>query len=357
MTMKMDKQVTQKDVAQHAGVSVAVVSYVINKGPRQVSDETKQRVLAAVRVLGYQPNKFARALGRNDGKVAANQIGIIVGGTATILQRPFYAAVLSGIYDKVHEQGNRIRFMHFWDDLKDDVLFNEHVREDEVSSLILLAADLMRVDPAHMDIIKQLEARIDNIVCLDTEINNFTTVTFDRVVAARLVVEHFIRLGHRRIGFIGNAGRRVMGYRQTLEQHGLEVVPDYMQHPGVYNSSEEGFKGAQAMLALKIVPTAIFAASDEVAIGVLGAVQKAGLRVPEDMAVASIDNSSFAPFTQPPLTTVNVPTEQMGAYALHVINTQKSAPKLSRTTITIDTELVVRESCGAGSSTLLGNRK
>ncbi|GAB4530878.1 MAG: LacI family DNA-binding transcriptional regulator [Anaerolineae bacterium] len=349
MGMPDRKTVTQKDVAKHAGVSSAVVSYVVNNGPRQVSEETRQRVLTAVRELGYRPNKFAQALSREDGGVAENQIGIIVGGGSTILQRPFYAAVLSGIFDTVHQTGNRIRFMHFWEDLKDPVLFNEHIHEEEISAIMLLAADLMRVDPGYMALIERIETRIENIVCLDTHINDFTTVTFDRIGAARTIVEHFIALGHTRIGFIGNEGRRVAGYKLTLEEHGLDVNPAYIQHPGIHNSSEEGFNGAQAILALPAPPTAIFAASDEVAVGVLSAIQSVGLRVPDDIAVASIDNSPFARFTSPPLTAINVPTEQMGAYALHVINTQRMSPRQRGTTITIDTELIIRISCGAQS--------
>jgi DNA-binding LacI/PurR family transcriptional regulator len=347
MKKTLSGSTTQKDVAELAGVSSAVVSYVINNGPRQVSPETRMRVLNAIETLGYRPNKYAQALGKNESVISDRQIGIIVGGSSAVLQRPFYASLLAGIYDEVNKNGSRIRFMHFWNDLKDTVLFNEHIHAEEVSSLILLAADLMRIDPDHMALIHRIEERVNNVVCLDTPINNFTTITFDRVAAARLVVEHLIALGHRRIAFVGNAGRRVTGFQQTLILHGIPLRPNYIQHPGVFNSPAEGCEGAKRLLELPDPPTAIFAASDEVAIGVIGAIQSVGLEVPRDVSVASIDNIPIAPYVYPALTTVHVPTNLMGVQAMHVLSMQRSSPSVQGTTIVVDTQLTVRQSTGA----------
>lgn len=337
------RPVTQKEVAERAGVSSAVVSYVINNGPRHVSEETRQRVLEAIAALGYRPNKFAQALGKSESAIADNQIGIIIGGSSRVLQHPFYASVLSGIFDEVHNVGYRIRFMHFWDDLKDPVLFNEHIHPEEASSLIVLAADLMRIDPDFMTTIERIEARIPHLVCLDTQINNFTTITFDRFAAARMVVEHFIALGHTRIAFVGNSGRRVNSFRQVMMMHGIPIAADYIQHPGMYNSPDEGYEGAARLLALPTPPTAIFAASDDVAIGVFSAIRAAGLSIPEDVSVAGIDDNPYSRYLFPALTTVRVPTAEMGAHAVHVIRTHDTAPT-SGTTLIIDSTLIVRES-------------
>lgn len=346
MSMRRDngRPVTQKEVAERAGVSSAVVSYVINNGPRQVSEETRQRVLEAITALGYRPNKFAQALGKSEGAVATNQIGIIIGGSSRVLQHPFYASVLSGIFDEVHQVGYRIRFMHFWNDLKDPVLFNEHIHPEEVTALILLAADLMRIDPDFMRTIARIEARIPHIVCLDTQVNSFTTITFDRYAAARMVVEHFIALGHTRIAFVGNSGRRADSYRHVMTMHGIPVPKEYVQHPGIHNSPDEGYEGTAKLLALPEPPTAIFAASDDVAIGVFSAIRAAGLSVPEDVSVAGIDDNPYSRYLFPPLTTVRVPTAEMGAYAVHVIRTHETAP-VSGTTLIVDSTFVARQSC------------
>lgn len=346
---KRKRTVTQKEVAKLAGVSSAVVSYVINNGPRQVADDTRKRVLDAVEELGYRPNKFAQALGKSHESLAEKQIGIVIGGTSSVLQRPFYSALLSGLFDYVHELGFQIRFMHFWDELKDPVLFNTQLHHEQISGLVLVAADLMRIDPAHMQLMAKIEDRIDRIVCLDTPVNDLPTVTFDRATAARLVVEHFINLGHERIAFVGNAGRRVESYQHTLLTHGIALEAEWIQHPGVYNSSAEGFVGTQRLLALQQQPTAIFAASDDVAIGVLHALHAAGRHIPTDMAVASVDDSPFAPYLWPPLTTVHVPTETMGRHALELLVKPQPADALARLSVVVDVELIVRLSCGASN--------
>lgn len=340
---KNQKTVTQKDVAELAGVSSAVVSYVINNGPRHVSEDTKKRVLAAVEQLGYRPNKFAQALGKTASDVADKQIGIVIGGSSAVIQQPFYAALLSGIFDYVHDIGYQIRFMHFWDELKDPVLFNTQIHSEQISSLILLAADLMRIDPNYMTVVDKIQARIEHIVCLDTPVSDFPTVTFDRSIAARIIVEHFVSLGHQHIAFVGNTGRRVEHYCQTLRMHDLPVRSEWIQHPGRHNSANEGFIGAQALLQLDTLPTAIFAASDDVAIGVLHAIHASGRRVPEDIAVAGVDNSPFSAYLWPPLTTVNVPTMEMSRQVLNMIHNGQDTANLR---VMVDVDLIVRQSCG-----------
>ncbi|MEQ8675328.1 MAG: LacI family DNA-binding transcriptional regulator [Aggregatilineales bacterium] len=343
---KQHQTVTQKDVAELAGVSSAVVSYVINNGPRHVSESTKKRVLAAVEKLSYRPNKFAQALGKTATDLAEKQIGIVIGGSSAVIQQPFYAALLSGIFDYVHDIGYHIRFMHFWDELKDPVLFNTQVHPEQISALILLAADLMRIDPNYMNVVEKLEERIEHIVCLDTPVSDFPTVTFDRSAAARIIVEHFIGLGHRYIAFVGNTGRRVEYYRQALLMHDLPVRAEWMQHPGPHNSSKEGYMGTQAILELDELPTAIFAASDDVAIGVLHAIHASGRQIPRDIAVAGVDNSPFSAYLWPPLTTVNVPTMDISR---HVLNMIANNQRTSNIRVVVDVNLIIRQSCGAHS--------
>ena len=115
--------VTQKDIARRAGVSSTVVSYVINEGPRAVAEETRQRVLQAIEELGYRPNKHAQRL-KSKTEQAKRQLGIIIGGGSEILKRPYYGDILSGIYDEAYRQGQRIRFIHFFEELHDPILFN-----------------------------------------------------------------------------------------------------------------------------------------------------------------------------------------------------------------------------------------
>ena len=338
--------VTQKDIAEAAGVSLTVVSYVINEGPRPVADETKQRVLKAIEELGYRPNKYAQKL-KNSRHQASRRLGIILGGGSEILRRPYYGDILSGIYEEAYRQGLHIRFMHFFDELHDPLLFNEHVHPEEVSALIFFPLYSTLKEPRNQALLERIIGRIRNIVCLEKAVADLSAVIFDRVGAARTAVTHLIKLGHRRIGYIGGRGERIAGYRQALLEHELPYDETLIAHPGVMNSLSEGYEGARRLLRLPEPPTALFAVCDEVAIGAFGALRDHGVSVPESMAVVSIDDLDLAERVRPALTTVRVPRREMGAQALRIVAMQEAYPDTPPTSTVLRTELIVRESCGA----------
>ena len=159
--------VTQHDVAARAGVSRSVVSYVLNNGPRKVSDETRQRVMDAIRDLGYRPNKHAQRLKQGSAAVK-NTIGIVTGGQSyNMLNRPYYNLVLAGLFDSAYQLDQHIRFFSFFDALKDPLFFNKNIHQDEISSLILLLPQMITSTPGHESILDEMIARIDNIICLE----------------------------------------------------------------------------------------------------------------------------------------------------------------------------------------------
>jgi LacI family transcriptional regulator len=134
-----ERAVTQKDVAALAGVSRGIVSYVINNGPREVAPETRKRVLAAIRDLGYQPNKHAQRL-KLGGDQAVKALGIIAGGESfNVLERPYYSTILAGLFEEAHRLGQEVRFFSFFDALTDPVFFNNNIHVDEISGLIFMA--------------------------------------------------------------------------------------------------------------------------------------------------------------------------------------------------------------------------
>lgn len=339
--------VTQKDIARQAGVSSTVVSYVINNGPRSVAQDTRQRVLKAIEELGYRPNKHAQSLKSNKIPVK-RQLGIIMGAGSEFLRRPYYGDILSGIYDEAYRQGQRIRFFHFLEELHDPILFNEHVHPEEISALIFFPPYESLSNPQNRTLIPRITERISNVICLEAAIADLPSVVFDRVGASRTATLHLITLGHQRIGFVGKPDDRVDGYRQALLEHGLRYHDHFLQHPGEQkNTPEEGYEGASAILDLPERPTAIFAASDEVALGVLGAVHDRGLRVPKDIALVSIDDLDFAPMLRPALTTIRVPRQQMGVHALRILAMHETYPDTQPASVVLPTELIVRQSCGA----------
>lgn len=342
----LQRPVTQKDVAERAGVSRAVVSYVVNNGPRVVAPETQARVLKAIEELGYRPNKYAQGLKFNESERATGQIGIIMGGSIEIMKRPYFNAVLAGIYSEARRQKQQVRLLTFFDELTDPVFFNKNIHPEEISGLILVAPYLLKQDAQVREMFDRIRERIDNIVSLEVVLDNFPAVIFDRVAAARMAVDHLLDLGHTRVGYAGAPDERVDGYRQALLEHSLPYDPALLQHPGNLNSPEEGYKSAVNFTRLADPPTAIFAASDEVAIGAIGAFQDAGLRVPDDVAIASVDNTFLAPIVRPALTTVHVPKESFGIYALQMLRMRREAPDAYAASLVLPTELIVRQSSG-----------
>jgi DNA-binding LacI/PurR family transcriptional regulator len=338
--------VTQKDIARAAGVSSTVVSYVINNGPRAVAEETRQRVLKAIEELGYRPNKYAQSL-KSKTVRAERQLGIILGGRSEMLKRLYYADILAGIYDEAYRQGQRIRFIHFFDELHDPILFNEHVHPEEISALILFGPYIATPHSQEQALLNRILERIDNIVCLEATTANLPVVIFDRAGAARTAITHLIKLGHRRIGFIGVADERLDGYRQALFEHELPYEENLVSSPGTENSPDEGYGGAVQLMALESRPTAVFAACDEVAIGILGALHDRGLRVPDDIALVSIDDIELAALIRPALTTIRVPRQQMGVHALRMLAMHAAYPDTQPASVMLRTELIVRQSCGA----------
>ncbi len=344
---KQTKQssVTQKDIARQAGVSSTVVSYVINDGPRPVAEDTRQRVLQAIKELDYRPNKHAQSLKSKTDR-ATRQLGIIL-GDSEMLKHPYYGDILAGIYDEAYRQGQRIRFLHFFNELHDPLLFSEHIHAEEISALIFFAPKIALNDSRNQSLLSRVLERIDNIVCLERAVDDLPAVIFDQAAAARTAMTHLLTLGHRRIGFVGYPDERVNGYRQALFEHSLEYDEGLIQCPGNLNLPEEGYTGTLRLLKLKTPPTAIFAACDEVAIGVLGALQDQKLTVPNDMALISIDDIDLARIVRPALTTIRIPRQQMGTLALRILAMQAAYPDTQPVSTVLRTELVVRQSCGA----------
>jgi len=342
-----ERPVTQQEVADRAGVSRAVVSYVINNGPRIVTEETRQRVLQAIEELGYRPNKFAQGLKFRQGDQARGQIGIIMGGNSEILRRPYFAALLAGIYREAQRVQRQIRFVTFLEELLDPVFFNKNLHPEEISGLIMFAPSLALQDPRALDLITRIRARIDNIVSLETRVADLPTVFFDRAAAARQAVEHLIRLGHTRIAFSGSPDERLDGYRQALLAHGLPFDPVLTEPLGLHNLPDEGYQTIEALFRLDQPPTGLFTASHDVAIGALAALHDHGLRCPDDLAITSVDDTELAALVRPALPPIHVPKESIGIPALRILDTYAAYPESPPASVILPTELIVRQACGA----------
>jgi LacI family transcriptional regulator len=330
--------VTIKQVAQEAKLSVATVSRVLNaKG--QVSEETKRLVLEVAERLRYVPNIAARSLITS----RTNTIGVLLPD----LYGEFFSEVLRGM-----EMVSRKHEYH---------LLVSSMRSGNTDFVAVLRATRGRVDGIAVmspEIpLQTLQSNLPNTlptVVLNCIFNKcpFDSLNIDNHGGAFAMVRHFIKLGHRRIALIKgpednhDSRERLNGYRQGLRRHGAKWSAE-LEFEGDFGE-ESGYRAGKQILKLNPRPSAVFAANDSMAIGALYALQEGGVRVPEEIALAGFDDIPMARFISPPLTTVRVSIAELGTrsierliYGIHKKN------KHRRRHETLPTLIVVRKSCGA----------
>jgi DNA-binding LacI/PurR family transcriptional regulator len=326
-----------------AGVSRTTVSFVLNNVPGvKISDETRQRVLDAARELEYYPTAAARSLA--SGK--AQRIGIILGeGQGPLSADAFWPGLLQGVTSAVRRNGYRV-VVQTAEDITSREAYLSLIREQEVDGLILSGP--RSDDP----LLPQLaEERFPMVLHGFLPDVPFPCVDVDNRSGARRAVQHLLNLGHRTIGFISNAPfshasaqGRLAGYQQALEENGLEFNLAYVRESDFL--PETGQAAMESLLGLPVPPTAVFAAGDVIALGALQAVRAAGLRVPDDVALVGFDDLFFAAYASPPLTTIHVPAYGLG-WTAAVVLIALIEGDLDAPSVTLDTDLVVRGSCGA----------
>jgi DNA-binding LacI/PurR family transcriptional regulator len=333
--------VTLVELAQAAGVSVSTVSRALSNGKYPLKQETRQKILELAQEMGYKPNLIARGLQSS----RSHLVGVIVDR----MQSPFAAATVEGIQDGLRHAGYSISIAY---SNRDQAIATDAIHSfysHQVDGIIILNSWLHTFN--------------DPILALQDRPFVFVNRVFGNRIqncvgpgdrqGARLATQHLVELGHRRIGYINGmedwieAQNRLSGYRDVLTEHGLTVDETLIRHGdwGV----DSGYEAARELLALQDRPTAIFAANDMMAMGTIYAIQKAGLDVPADVAVVGYDDRDFAAWIRPALTTVRMPSYEMGQAAARLLLQQINKEELEDAT-QITGQLIVRESSGANAS-------
>ncbi len=334
---------TLEQIAKLAGVSRSTVSRVVNNDPN-VRDEVRQRVWKVIRETGYQPHAAARSLVTRRTQI----IGVIIPESVTTLfTDPFFSLLLAGVTAACNENRYHLMLSLFNSPEGSDAIYQRVLRSAYLDGVIVASAT--SDDPL---IPRLLHDGIPFVLVGRHPDPRVTYVDVDNVGGARMATEHLIRLGHKRIATVTgalsmlSAQDRLAGYKQALESHGISVDSSLIAE-GDYRESS-GLAAVRRLLPAS--PTAIFAASDVMAIGVLKALRQEGLRVPEDIAVASFDDVPLATAIQPPLTTVRQPIDHLGRTAVHLLLDILNRPPDSAHVpqrLVLPVELVVRGSCGA----------
>lgn len=327
-----------REVARLAGVSVATVSRTL-KDPRLVLPTTRERVLKAVEDSGYRPNMLARNF--SSGKSYA--VMVLVPNVAN----PFFSKVIRGIEQAAQDKNYSVLLGDTQGKPEREHFYAGMALTNQADGLIQLGS---RYPFAEKDAALAASVPIVNACERIADDDSYPVVELDNRSAASTVARHLVDLGHRRIGVITGpvdspiVRDRLAGFCEVLRQSNLEFDEAQMAN-GEFTMSS-GVSGAEALLSSPQPPSAIFCMNDEMAIGAIHYIKKIGLRVPEDISVVGFDNIEFACFTDPPLTTIKQPAEELGRRAmdtlLHIIS--GSRPEVNRTTLSFD--LVVRESSG-----------
>jgi LacI family transcriptional regulator len=330
---RRSRSVTRADVARYAGVSTAVVSYVLNDGPKAVAPLTKERVLDAVRVLGYRPNAAARALSMG----SADMFGLLVHDNRS----PFFAELCHALDQATADAGRSLLIVN---SDRTQTSTSEQIR-DLLSRQIggLIIADVLTA--SEQSLVESLGIPAV-VIGQFGETDGLHSVGVDFSVGAREATEHLIGHGYREIAFAGSAARydaRERGWREALTSAHLPLGP-LVHTPFTYQG---GYDAAVELLDGAVRPRAVLAASDQIAIGMLAAFGERGVRVPDDIAIVSFDGTVVADFVWPRLTTAVQPLEQMADAAVRLL----LEPDAVRDHRAFRTRLRIRESCGCPAST------
>lgn len=344
---KKSKKITQDDVAQLAGVTRSMVSYVLNGSDRSVAPETREKILNAIDTLGYKPNKFAQGLLLGNEAFVRNKIGVILCNQDVFL-RPYYTEMISGIFSSAHENNFHISFIRFFNELKNPILFNELISSEEIGGLILLSTNQCIFTENDRDIIKKIKSKINKIVCVEWEWEGLSSVSFDRKEAAYDATNYMFKKAYLDCAYIGENDERIEGFKEAYINNGFKSIEKLFI--GIANDMSSGYSAAKILHnyvkqnKIKQLPRGICCGSDEVAIGVLKYLNSNKISIPSEVAVISIDNIEIAQYTNPPLTTINVQKKLMGVKAVEMIVNDCAKQDNEAIKLNLSTQIVERQS-------------
>jgi LacI family transcriptional regulator len=335
LTDAQSRAVTIAAIAAEAGVSLPTVSRVLN-GRSDVAPHTRERIEELLRVHGYQRR------GARTGR--ARLIDLVFND----LDSPWAVEIIRGVESVAHADGigTVVSAIHRRPSAAREWLDNVSARASD--GAILVTSELDPELHAELHALRVPAVVVDPAGVPTLDVPTIGATNWAGGVSA---TEHLTGLGHRRIGFVAgtptlwSSRARLEGYRAGLENAGLPYDPALVV-AGDF-SYEAGFRGAARLLELPAPPTAVFAANDQMALGVYEAVRRKGMRVPEDVSVVGFDDLPESRWSSPPLTTVHQPLAQMGALAARTVLRLVNGEDLESPRVELATELVVRYSTAA----------
>lgn len=335
---------TIRDVAKLANVSTATVSRILNQDTRhKITEETRARVMAAVRELDYHFQ--SRSLSRRSTEQldpACTKIGCILSVTKKKYNDPYFMTILSSAEEQLRSKGYSISFIRTGKELVDRNLLVSTFEED-VTGLLLM-------DTLDQEIYDYIRSRVPYIVGVDTRMEDIDNVAYNHHQVAIHGTEYLISLGHSKIGYIGGSSEsetilqsfRYQGFTMAMQGAGLPVNPNW-----VINCEWDEELCAEKIHELCLtgdLPTAFFVGSDLMAIATMNALAKHQISVPGQVAIVGMSDIEMARFTTPSLTTLQVPKEQIGIIAANMLIERLNGSTLLPQRVTLPSVLIKRDS-------------
>lgn len=342
--------VTIKDIAKMCGVSTTTISRVINGKFEGVGDETRERIILKMKELHYQPNGVARSMVTKK----TNTIALLVPDICN----PFFPELARGAEDVCTSNGFSLFLCNTDGDLVKEQQYIKSLRERLVDGIIFTTQN----NEEYHEIFTKMLGEQYPFVFVERyadQLNEVPGVFIDNVQGAYSAVKHLINLGHKNIAFISgpfvtsNARMRFLGYQQAMLESNLDINYNLVKE-GDYKVSG-GYAAMQSFL--EKYPgqfSAVFASNDLMAFGVYQAAREFGLKIPEDMSIMGFDNIPFPKVLEPKVTTVDIPSYEIGASAARMILDLINRIPLEKNQVTFPLQLVEKGStCKAKSESAL----
>lgn len=335
-----------KDIAQETGVSISTVSRILNKGTsKKTSSKTAEKILESAQKLGFfsQPNMYKHAIVNSDKKVYS--IGCILTSQHETFVSPFFSSLLAAIQNELAKISGQLQYNFFVTNIRDPG-FSRFLVVDKLDCAIMLGRTTM-------DNITMLKNTIPNLVYAGV---NKIGADIDEVICdgyegVKHAINYCVSLGHKDIGYIGPTQatfyvaneHRYTAFVDTIKEAGLQLRQNFIKDTIL--TSAAGYDSATEMIKHGSLPTAIFCANDSVALGVMRAFDDNNISIPDDISIIGFDNIDMAAYVKPALTTISIPTMELGRLAVKMLLDKIETSRKYPIKLNIPFEFVVRESC------------
>lgn len=332
-----------RDVARLAGVSVATVSRALSN-PEKVSAESLAKVHSAIAQVGYRPNMLAR----NFRSARAYAVVVLVPDIAN----PFYSLFIRALEDRAQQKGYAVLLGDTRGTPEREM---EYIRRVETR----LADGIVQLRPSSEKSQNNIPPDIPCVNACGCEYTTGPAIRIDNRAAAKTMVNYLLSLGHKRIGVISglkdnpHAIDRLAGYKEALADAGIPFEKDLVAEGDFTMWS--GLNAAFQFCNMKVRPTAVFSMNDEMAIGAMQTLKSQGIRIPEDMSVTGFDDIAYAKYSDPSLTTISQPAEEMGKMAMDMLLKVIEGEPLSQRECVLPTEFIIRKSTGPAPGKKVAN--